>query len=345
MFNRYNSKGNLCIIIDKINGKKYQLHFELQEFRDAENTAIKGNMLLAIGATGGLANFCLQKLNEYMPPNDSAAYYRLGKIYENWGDYAGAVDCYEKAIALNPMDDDLWFDLGNVHAAFWNHREALQCYQTMSYINPTSTAGYHNAGYSYMDLGDYEKALECFHKLLDSAVDDKNCYCDMIGTVHFIQENYVEALIWHQRAYDMGLEDSLLQMGNCYAGLNDYVKAVRCLQAYIRTDSTQADGWFALGTIYNDMGEYEKALYCFQRGIAIEPNSFSIHDMGTTYHHLGDDTQAIKCYQKALKIYELDSKWIHEANYARILHDMGEAYYGLAPSLKASKDAKEGVGV
>lgn len=57
MFEYYNSQGTLYINIDKLNNRKYQFHFETNQFMDEEDDRIDDPIFDTIGATNGLINF------------------------------------------------------------------------------------------------------------------------------------------------------------------------------------------------------------------------------------------------------------------------------------------------
>ena len=56
-FDEYAPSGNLYINIDKKNNRKYQFHFESNQFMDETDDRIKSPILSTIGATGGLVDF------------------------------------------------------------------------------------------------------------------------------------------------------------------------------------------------------------------------------------------------------------------------------------------------
>ncbi|WP_158648463.1 hypothetical protein [Candidatus Symbiothrix dinenymphae] len=71
LFNHYNSQGNLCIIINKKSGEKFQFHFATYSFMDETNHEIKSPMLNTIEATSGLIDFTLQKFIELWEDRES----------------------------------------------------------------------------------------------------------------------------------------------------------------------------------------------------------------------------------------------------------------------------------
>ena len=57
MFDYYNNEGPLYINIDKINNRKYQFHFESNQFKDEKDDEIEDDIFNTIGATNGLIKF------------------------------------------------------------------------------------------------------------------------------------------------------------------------------------------------------------------------------------------------------------------------------------------------
>jgi hypothetical protein len=62
LFKSYNNQGKLYIIIDKIDKRKYQFHFETFNFRDEPDRTIPGTVLETIKATFGLTRFFYQQI-------------------------------------------------------------------------------------------------------------------------------------------------------------------------------------------------------------------------------------------------------------------------------------------
>lgn len=62
-FKQYDKQGSLYINIDKQNNRKYQFHFESQQFMDETDKPIERDILATIGATNGLKMFYKNRLN------------------------------------------------------------------------------------------------------------------------------------------------------------------------------------------------------------------------------------------------------------------------------------------
>ena len=75
MFDHYNSQGPLYINIDKVNGAKYQFHFESDSFMDENDNPIDSPVADTCGLSEGLCNWYRENVEESL------------KIFEVWVDF------------------------------------------------------------------------------------------------------------------------------------------------------------------------------------------------------------------------------------------------------------------
>ena len=72
-----------------------------------------------------------------------------------------AIDCYDKAIKLDPKDDIAWYNKGCSSHNLGRYEEALTCYDKAIELDPKSVYAWNNKGCSLSSLGRYEEALTC----------------------------------------------------------------------------------------------------------------------------------------------------------------------------------------
>ena len=99
-----------------------------------------------------------------------------GDIAHNKWEYEEAIDCYEKAIKLNPNSVDIYFKLGYVYErGRQDYDKAIKCYnKAIEYLekeeklNPNLSYAYFYLGLAYAEgKQDYEKEIECFEKSIE----------------------------------------------------------------------------------------------------------------------------------------------------------------------------------
>lgn len=82
MFDEYAQSGNLYINIDKKNNRKYQFHFESNQFMDETDDRIKSPIVSTIGATGKLVDFYKKCRDNFDVLRISSKYQFIGNIKE-----------------------------------------------------------------------------------------------------------------------------------------------------------------------------------------------------------------------------------------------------------------------
>ncbi len=175
----------------------------------------------------------------------------LGVNYQFKSNYAGALDCYRRALKIN---------------------EALGDKKGIS-----RNVG--NMGMIYDYQGDYAKALECHFKSL--AINEetgnkkgKGSNYTNIGNLYLAQKDFSKAIDYYKKAAkifeetgdSVGITGSMVLMGAYYLAQDDYVHALKCytdvLKLYQASGNKLSAG-LVLGSIaktYRMQGDYRTAL-------------------------------------------------------------------------------------
>ena len=178
-------------------------------------------------------------------PNVATSYNNIGYVYYNQGDYAQALEYYNKAleIRLSVFGDShpdvamSYNNIGLVHNGQGNYAQALENYNkaleiylsVFGGIHPNIATIYNNIGMVYYSQGDYAQALEYYNKALeirlsvfgDSHPDVAMSY-NNIGLVHNSQGNYAQALEYCNKALEIYLSvfgDRHPDVFTCYCNL------------------------------------------------------------------------------------------------------------------------------
>jgi hypothetical protein len=131
----------------------------------------------------------------------SVEYYNMGNEAYSRGDYFQAIECYKKAVSMDPSFADAYYNMGNAcymlkdlsmsdesyknainadnkHiSSFYNlglnyqeeglFEESLKQFSHILNIDPSRGEVHYDEGVSYYNINNYEKALEAFHKYLE----------------------------------------------------------------------------------------------------------------------------------------------------------------------------------
>ncbi|GHT11391.1 hypothetical protein AGMMS4956_04350 [Bacteroidia bacterium] len=294
-FDKYNSKGKLYIIIDKARGKKYQFHFETEQFMDEKNEELMKRwlppILINIEATSGLMQFFQTELsNRYAAiiarnrkRKKKVGYLMdLGNILDSLGIYQAAIECYQKLTKLDPKEAHCYYDnMAFIYKDMEDYEQAIQCSQKSLAIKPENPVAYKNLARIYCNIGNYEQVLLCAQKLL------------VIHTKDYEEIPYL--------AYE-DMSDAYNYMANAHNNMGHYEQALLCSQASLALELD--DNIWAqqnMARAYDNMGNYEQALQYYHEVAFLEPEE-TYKDMSRIYHLLGDEAQADFYYQKVKEI-------------------------------------------
>lgn len=217
-------------------------------------------------------------------------YFKLGnneRINEN---YDKAIECYEKAIELNPEYAMAYNNRGYSYNKLGEEEKAIEDYSKAIEINPEYALAYSNRGISYSNKGEEEKAMEDYNNAIE------------------LNPEYVRA--YNNRGY------SYSNMGEEEKAIEDYNKAIELNPEYAMAYNNR-------GISYRNIGEEEKAIEDYKKAIELNPEyAMAYNNRGNSYSNLGEKEKAIRDYNKAI---ELNPKYALAYNNRGILYEnMGE---------------------
>ncbi len=83
------------------------------------------------------------------------------------------MECFEKAIAIDPNNVYSWYMKGVCAGRVWNGDEAMACFHKTLSLDPQHHMAWYQLGSWYMRRSQFEQALECLDKHLELSPNDK----------------------------------------------------------------------------------------------------------------------------------------------------------------------------
>ena len=161
-------------------------------------------------------------------------------------DYDQAIECFNKAVELNPNFYNALSNLGSLYNRIANYDKAVECLNKSIEINPNYDKSWNNLGSVYSKMRNYEKAIECFDKAIAINPNDFVAYYNLASAYY--------------------------ELGNNEKAIEYYTKATELNAKDART-------WFMMGYVYYNLGEYSNALECFDRLVELRPNNAKYQQM------------------------------------------------------------------
>ncbi len=203
----------------------------------------------------GVALGSLRRYNEAIDCYDKAirinpefayAWHNKGTALDNLGNYNEAITCYDKVIGINPEDAYAWINKGTALYNLGRYKEAIKCYDGAIRINPEDATVWNNKGVTLNNLGRYNEAIDCYDKAIR------------------INPEFAEA--WNNKGA------ALHNLGN-----ND--EEIKCCDMAVRINPEYAEAWYNKGNAFYNLGRFNEALKCTEQVIKINPNIPQAHQL------------------------------------------------------------------
>lgn len=126
-----------------------------------------------------------------------------GYVLENQGNYWGALQAYQEALAVHSKLAYLHLAVGRNASVLGNYTMALEAYSDATTADPKSAIAYGQQGWMQLLLGEYDKAKVS----LNAALEIDPFYGDAyghLGTLYFQQVNYEDAIAYLEPAITNG---------------------------------------------------------------------------------------------------------------------------------------------
>jgi tetratricopeptide (TPR) repeat protein len=199
-----------------------------------------------------------------------------GASLGNLGRNKEAVDCYDRAIALEPGFAGAYNNKGASLVRLGRNEEAIDCYDRAIALESGYAEAYTNKGISLCKLGRYEEALDCFDHAIALKPDDA---------------------------------DAHVNKGASLVNLGRPEEAIDCFDLAITLKPNQAIVHYNKGASLSTLGRHEEALDCFDRVIALKRDYPEVHfNKGISLMNLGRLEEAIDYFDQAIALKPDDAR-------------------------------------
>ncbi len=253
------------------------------------------------------------------------AYYNLGHVLAQQGNYDAAIDCWQKAINLNPLWAEAYEDRGIVQQKLEEYDQAIASYlkaleikpdnyqtaynlglcfseigqleqaiayfQTARQLQPNFTQASGDLGYAFLKTGQLDRAISSFHQAIPASFIYS--YIHWIDTLVNLNQNindnakFLENLTSRNLAKILSRSEGFLEIA-----IDAYRKALSCQE-----DDYEA--YLEMGKALAKKGDLDAAIAAYEKA----SNFYESHrELGKALGEKGDWELAIAAYQKALEI-------------------------------------------
>ncbi len=209
-----------------------------------------------------------QKVIEADPQND-AALYELGNLYNSQNKEAEAEDYARKAVTVNPDNKWYWLLLADI----------------------------------YKKKADAEQLILVFNELIRLDPDTENYYYDKANAYSLLNKTGEAEAVYQEIENHFGRSSDLdAARKRLSLKLEDPAAAITRLEKAIKKEPKEIDNYLSLSELYIKTGEAEKAQVLLGKAQKIEPENSFIHLLlSNTYVASGKTTEAFNELKQAFQ--------------------------------------------
>jgi tetratricopeptide (TPR) repeat protein len=229
---------------------------------------------------------------------DAASSIDGGNVYFYKREYNKALDCYEKALDIDPNNGYAWYYKGGSLYYLQRYNEAIASYDKAIKINPDYAEAWIAIGLSLHNLQRYNEAIASYDKAIKINPDYAYAWHCKGGSLHNLQR-YNEAIECYDKAIKINPDyaEAWIAKGYVFYSLQRYNEAIECYDKAIKINPNSADAWIAKGWSFFKLERYEKAIECYDKAININPDyALAWNNKGLSLERLGKKKDAEKCF-------------------------------------------------
>jgi tetratricopeptide (TPR) repeat protein len=243
----------------------------------------------------------------------------LGALNNSLGDQETAIQCYKKALALDPQYFEALNNLGTVYSALNQDDLARQCFTQVLDRKPQYHMALLNLGNLEMKAGQETAAEELYLRAIAAKPDYPEAN-NNLGNIYNSKGEVAAARGCFEKALAVrpNYPDALLNLAKILIVEGALTKASRVLTRLLKLEPNNFKAWNELGKAYRELNKNAEAAAIFKKSLNIDSNNTrTLQLLAGTLHSLGNIDPALKCLEKALQLKPESSK-IHQ-DYCSIL--------------------------
>lgn len=251
-------------------------------------------------------------------------------------DFEGSIQCYNKAIKLNPNDAIAYNLRGLSKSVLSDYKGAIKDFDISINIDSNSSHAYYNRAYTKYMLEEYYDAINDFDRaiILNSSFADAYYYRGVAKkAIHNVDGSIYDFTKTIQIKPDY--PNAYKERGIVKAAIKDYEGAILDFNQAILFNSNDAYLYKYSGMTKLSIKDFKKAILDFDKAILLKKNDADFYYYrGLAKLALSDYEESIKDFDSAISLNPKEGKNYLERGFAKILS--GGKYEGCLDLNKAN---------
>lgn len=244
--------------------------------------------------------------NKQVIQNDWITYFNQGHLYTEQGNLKTAIDCYQKALQLNPNYADSYFNLGIVYRRQGQLNAAIEHYQKAIEIQPNLADAYLSLGNVYFQLFEYAKARDSWQKALKIKPDIGGADVQVdLGNVLVHLNQFDAAITQYYQAVQLHPDciKAYYNLANLLSSQGKIEEAIAAYQKVLAIDPKFIEGYLSLGGLFEDRERYDEAIATYINILNLQfHESLTFHKLGNVLTKKGNLNDAQIFYSRNIPI-------------------------------------------
>lgn len=258
----------------------------------------------------------IEPKQENVKPDDLVSLFQQALFLQRQERHTDAIHVYDAMLALDSHLVAVWCNKGIALGSMGHHEEALQCFDRALAINPDDADtlsnkinALNNFGTALEEMGKWQEAIDCYDQALSIESDDVYALNNK-GIVLKKMGRMEEAL----KCYNLALEinhcfvEAFYNKGILLYELRSYNEALKCFDNALEFSPRFPDAWNYKAIVFIEMSRYEESVKCANRALKINPHyADAWGNRGEAFGKLGRIDEELKCYEHVLEINPRDN--------------------------------------
>jgi tetratricopeptide (TPR) repeat protein len=223
-------------------------------------------------------------------------------------DFQGALDDLEKASQINSSNAELYVNKGFILFQTGKNSEALECYNRALELDPQESKAYRGRGQVKQAMNDLHGAMEDFNIAL-SLYQSYDYYLNRALLKYILKDN--EGALYdldnasglnaygYEAYFDKGFIN--LQTGNNRNAINEFDKA-------IKLNTSDFEAYLKRAIAKYNLANYEDAIMDLNQSIHLQPSSDALYYRGLIHIKLGKKTDGCKDLKQSTTMGNNDAR-------------------------------------
>jgi tetratricopeptide (TPR) repeat protein len=216
-----------------------------------------------------------------------------GEEFDQQGNPAEALACFEKALEIDPKSAYTWYSKGVALGKLGRPDEELASYDRALEVNPSFPEAWFNKAITLGNARRFREALECFVKAQALG------YPDAEQGIRFCQQALVDEAAGSTADSEVWLKkgtDLFVQGGSSAEALDCFAKALAINPQIERA-------WWGRGLVLLKLGRLDESLAAFDQASAVNPSGTGpLSSKAGALFNAARFQEALACYEKAREL-------------------------------------------